>query len=156
MTTYRLPELSTFEFQQAIIDKDLATPPGSPSEGDRYIVAATATGDWVGEENSIAWFDGSSWVFDTPTEGFLLWVSDEDKHYKFDGTSWSVFADIDDLDDVQDGSTYGRVKLTELTTGFVNRLNDGSNVVTAAQAKEAYDRRASYNANLKAVIITIA
>ena len=73
--------------QPTIIDKDLATPPGSPSEGDRYIVASSATGDWTGQENNIAiYFQG--WLFITPAEGWAFYVQDEDGYYHFDGTSW--------------------------------------------------------------------
>lgn len=69
------------------MDKDLATPPGSPAAGDVYIVAATATGDWTGEENSIAYFD-QIWKFVAPREGMQLWVRDEDKFYVWDGAAW--------------------------------------------------------------------
>ena len=33
------------DWQNSVLDKDLATPPGSPSEGDRYIVATGGTDD---------------------------------------------------------------------------------------------------------------
>jgi len=35
-----------------ILDRDLTGPPGGESEGDAYIVAATATGDWDGEDGT--------------------------------------------------------------------------------------------------------
>ena len=34
--------------QLAVIDTTLTVPPGSPAEGDRYIVADGATGAWAG------------------------------------------------------------------------------------------------------------
>lgn len=40
--------------QLAVIDRDLAAPPGAPGEGDRYIVAAGATGDWSGQDDAVA------------------------------------------------------------------------------------------------------
>lgn len=46
-----------------VLDKDLADPPVSPTEGDKYIVAAEATGDWVGKEDNIAEWNGTEWVF---------------------------------------------------------------------------------------------
>lgn len=72
----------------AAIDKDLATPPGSPSEGDIYIVAASATGDWAGKEGQLAYYD-QLWRFIDPNEGMQLWVADEDVNYVFDGTGWT-------------------------------------------------------------------
>ena len=46
------------------------TPPGSPTNGDTYIVA-TGTGDWNGEDTNIAiWFnDDTTWRFFTPIAG---------------------------------------------------------------------------------------
>jgi hypothetical protein len=71
-----------------VLDKDLATPPGTPATGARYIVAATATGAWAGRETEIAEWNGSEWVFYVP--GICsCYVEDEGAHYQFDGTSWS-------------------------------------------------------------------
>ena len=77
----------------AIIDKDLATPPGSPREGDLYIVAAGATGDWSGEEGKLAHYNNSSWNFITPNEGALFWIADEDQLYVYDGSFWANYLD---------------------------------------------------------------
>lgn len=62
------------------IDKDLATPPGSPTDGDVYIVATSPTGAWSGHAGHIAYFD-QTWQFVVPNEGMLLWVKDEDSLY---------------------------------------------------------------------------
>lgn len=63
-----------------IIDRDLATPPGSPSEGDAYIVAATATGVWATHENDIAYYFGGVWNFLSPDVGIgrNQWLLDEE------------------------------------------------------------------------------
>ena len=53
-------------WQDPIIS-EIATPPGSPTTGDRHIVTATATGAWVGQENKIAEWDGAAWQFTTPS-----------------------------------------------------------------------------------------
>ena len=34
--------------QLSVLDRDLTTPPGSPADGDRYIVASGGTGSWAG------------------------------------------------------------------------------------------------------------
>ena len=75
--------------QQMVLDKDLATPPGSPTEGDRYIVAASATDDWAGQEGMLAAFQDEAWLFYAPREGWLAWVADEDKLYYHDGSDWA-------------------------------------------------------------------
>jgi hypothetical protein len=50
------------------------TPPGSPSDGDCYIVSATATGDWAGHEDDIAAYIGTGWEFFTPEVGWIVSV----------------------------------------------------------------------------------
>lgn len=74
--------------QLAVADKDLATPPGSPAEGVRYVVAASPTGAWAGHAGDIAAFQDGAWAFYDPGEGWLAWVADEDELYVFNGTSW--------------------------------------------------------------------
>lgn len=71
-------------------DKDLTTAPGSPANGDTYIVAAGASGTWSGQDGKIAHYYGGAWHYWTPIEGTCLWVNDEDLLYAYDGTSWVV------------------------------------------------------------------
>lgn len=65
----------------------VATPPGSPVDGDVYIVAASPTGDWSGKAGNIAYFD-TIWKFIIPAEGVTLWVNDEDLLYSYNGAAW--------------------------------------------------------------------
>jgi hypothetical protein len=74
--------------QLAVLDRDLASPPASPAEGSRYIVAVDATDDWAGHEDEIsAWQDGA-WVFHTPRAGWLAWLNDEERLVGFNGAEW--------------------------------------------------------------------
>lgn len=70
-------------------DKDLATPPASPTTGDVYIVAASPTGAWSGQAGKISYFN-QIWQFVTPREGMNLWVNDENLFYTYDGAAWVV------------------------------------------------------------------
>jgi len=74
--------------QLAVLER-LDTPPGSPADGDRYLVIATATGDWTGHENDIALYLNGAWYFKTPREGWTARVEDEDARYEFDGSGWA-------------------------------------------------------------------
>lgn len=77
--------------QFAVLDKDLATPPGSPADGDAYIVAASPTGAWTGKAKNIAYYqDGTGWLFIAPREGMRADVADEDIGYRYDGSAWVV------------------------------------------------------------------
>ena len=77
------------EHQDSVIDLS-ATPPGSPSTGDRYLVTATATGAWAGQEDNIAEWNGTAWEFFTPSTGWQLSADDEtDGIYYYGGSSWT-------------------------------------------------------------------
>jgi len=84
-----------------VLDKDLTDPPADPSEGDVYIVASGATGDWNGHVDEVAEYLSSAWSFTVPTSGLYVWVDDESIGYKYTA-SWASttfplnFFDIDD------------------------------------------------------------
>jgi len=69
-----------------VLDKDLTSPPGSPADGDRYIVAIGATGDWSGHDNKYAMFNDSAWAFESPGEWVYCWVVDESGRYQWNPT----------------------------------------------------------------------
>lgn len=74
--------------QLAVLDRDLDTPPGSPAAGDRYLVAATATGAWAGHDGEVALYIGGAWRFYDPQPGWRCYVEDEDTFIYWNGTAW--------------------------------------------------------------------
>ena len=106
------------DWQNSVID-ELADPPGTPSEGDRYLVIASASGDWAGHEKDIAEWNGSSWDFTTPNKGFAVYIEDVGKQKTYSGTDWVSF-----------GSTVDHGNLTNVTqdqhhTKFTQADHDG-------------------------------
>src|SRR5882724_2778587 len=75
------------DVQASVLDRDLATPPGSPSAGDSYLIAASPTGAWATHAQALTMYV-SGWIFLTPQEGWLVYVRDEDLFVKFDGAAW--------------------------------------------------------------------
>mgnify|MGYP005844270703 FL=1 len=74
--------------QLSVIDRDLAAPPTSPADGDRYIVASGGTADWAGWDLNVAlWTDGA-WLRLPPRTGWRVWVEDEALLLVFDGAGW--------------------------------------------------------------------
>ncbi|UXU75560.1 MULTISPECIES: DUF2793 domain-containing protein [unclassified Paracoccus (in: a-proteobacteria)] len=72
----------------SVLDRDLVAPPGSPADGDRYIVASGASGDWAGWDLNVAvWTDGA-WLRLPPRTGWRAWVEDENLIVTFDGGVW--------------------------------------------------------------------
>ena len=134
MAQYRVPVLEQFEWQQKITSI-LSTPPGSPAKGDRYIVGASPTGDWAGQANSIAWFDGYIWKFDVPAEGWVAYNNATNLYLYFTGSAWANLTHMQNTDQYLD--------------------QGGANEISAAQAKTAYDRRGSYDTDLKVILFEL-
>ena len=63
-------------------------PPGSPSEGDRYLVPSGATGIFAGHTNAIATFDDGGWAWLVPKAGWRAYVESEALFLIFDGAAW--------------------------------------------------------------------
>ena len=76
--------------QLSVIDRDLTAPTVSPLDGDRFIVAASASGEWLGKDGQIAAYQDNAWVFYEPLEGWLCWVADEETLLVFVDTVWSA------------------------------------------------------------------
>ena len=77
--------------QLAVADRDLTAPPGSPAEGQRWIVKATGTGAWAGHDNAIAAWQDGGWQFSLPQTGWVAFVEDEGTLLVWSGTAWSDF-----------------------------------------------------------------
>lgn len=74
--------------QLSALDRHLAAPPASPAEGDRYIVAAAATGGWAGKSGQVAAWQDGAWAFHVPIRGWLAWIADEQRILAHDGSGW--------------------------------------------------------------------
>lgn len=74
--------------QPVVKSGSIATPPGSPAEGDAYLVDASPTGAWSGKAGSIAGFVDGGWSFFTPRDGWLLYVEDDDVFIQRQSGSW--------------------------------------------------------------------
>lgn len=72
-----------------ILDRDLATPPGSPTSGDLYLVATSPTGAWTGQAGKLALYLAGAWYFFDLKKGVPYWVADEGRLIVYDGTTWA-------------------------------------------------------------------
>jgi len=85
----------------SVISSNLTTPP-TATLNNAYIVGASATGDWSGQDNDLAIGTGSAWVFLTPLEGNFVYDENQTVQIIFDGSTWaslagSPFTDADPL-----------------------------------------------------------
>jgi hypothetical protein len=131
--------------QPTALDKDLIVPPGSPSDGDTYIVGTptdSTSDDWEGHDDEIAYYKSSAWVFFEPDAGWRIFVQDEGEAYVYEdaSTGWvleSIFLSFDflDLDDGPSSYSGQGLKLV--------RVKDTEDGVEFAE--NCYDVGSSYN-----------
>src|SRR6202012_4436718 len=76
------------------IDRTHAAPPSSPSDGDTYLVAASATGTWLGQDGNIAYSADGAWRFYAPFAGLIAYVSAESALIVYTGSAWVDFASM--------------------------------------------------------------
>jgi hypothetical protein len=82
------------------LDRDLTAPPGTPADGDTYLVHATATGAWTGQNGMIAYASDGAWRFYAPFTGLAAYIVDESKLVVFTGSAWVDYASILSLQNV--------------------------------------------------------
>jgi hypothetical protein len=95
-----------------VLAMDLTAPPGSPADGDAYIVSSPATGSWTGHEDDLAQYvdEGSAWEFTAPELVGLALNGDDGGLYRYDALSsdagWVLAAGLQDAP--SDGTGYVR------------------------------------------------
>lgn len=101
------------------------TPPGSPTEGDRYITGETPTGAWAGKDYKLAVYIDGVWRFFSPVKGWMVYNLDNDKIYCLDSTgAWEPVSGIPDSGAViQNASLVGIGTTADGSNPFSARLN---------------------------------
>ena len=61
---------------QLVIMAEVSTPPSSADEGDCYLIASGATGEWAGKASQLAFRQDDAWIFITPKDGWRAWFAD--------------------------------------------------------------------------------
>ena len=110
--------------QLAIVDRDLNAPPGTPAEGQRWIVKASPspTGAWAGHGNHVAAWQDGAWVFCAPQVGWFAYVIDEGALIAWNGSAWvSALAMLASL---QNLALLGVGTTADSTNPFSAKLNN--------------------------------
>lgn len=72
-----------------VLSAALTAPPGSPTAGDRYIVAASPTGAWSGHAKDVAVYRASAWHFFTPKSGWSAYNRATSTKFRYDSGAWA-------------------------------------------------------------------
>lgn len=114
--------------QCSVINRTTATPPGSPADGDAYIVAGSPTGAWVGHTGKIARWSSvaSAWEFYTPKAGWRAHVVAENATLTYVSSTWQQReANMLTAVNTQTGTTY-TFALTDALSTVVRQSNAGA------------------------------
>jgi len=85
--------------QLSVLDRTRTTPPPSPADGDRHLVASGATGVWAGWDLNVAfWVDGV-WMRLVPRPGWLVWIAAEQVFVVWNGSAWDPVGVPQDVSD---------------------------------------------------------
>lgn len=114
--------------QMAVLDKDLTAPPGSPADGDAYIVAAGASGEWAGWDGDVALRTDGAWLRLVARVGWRAWVADEGAVYVRLAAGWvaTVRSAAWDLAVAPQGAAVGVAVQEELLSGLSGATRDSS------------------------------
>jgi|GEM_PF-6616884 len=88
------------DWQQEVLTMT-STPPVSPTEGDRYIVGALATGDWVGYDDYIAEYTSGAWVFLAPQTRMGVFLYNDMYFVVYKDGVWEVLATLDEITELR-------------------------------------------------------
>lgn len=105
-------------------------PPGSPAEGDLYIVGTSPSGDFSGKANQLAQYQTGGWVFYAPFKWMDAVVESLDSRMAYDGAGWVPFGLI-----MKESGEYLRVQSWQedvdlsATTSTATNIPDRSSVI---------------------------
>lgn len=130
----------------SVKDRDLSAPPGSPAEGDRYLVKPSGTGSFAGKDGQIAHFRDGGWAFHPPQAGWICFVEDEGVQIAFDGSAWRPL--------LQNVSLLGVGTSADETNPLSAKLNNA--LWTARYVGEGGDGSLRYKLNKESVSDTLS
>lgn len=72
----------------SVVDDDQLEPPESAQDGDGFVIAPPANGDWLGHDNEIAFRVNGGWDFVSPKPGWRAWVQRRNCALVWTGSEW--------------------------------------------------------------------
>ena len=74
--------------QLSIVSRGLNVPPGTVVDGNRFLIGAAPTAEWLNHASQIALRMEGAWRFLIPRKGWQMWVEAENILLVFDGVNW--------------------------------------------------------------------
>lgn len=135
--------LNQSDWQESILTIS-GSPPGSPSDGDRYLVDTGATGAWSGLDDYIVTWDANSatWSGVMPSEGMTTFIEDNafDKYYLYYNGAWAPMGEGIDHGDLKGlgDDDHPQYILVDGSRGFTSTVSGVYPVVDSDLATKEY------------------
>jgi hypothetical protein len=134
------------------IDRTHTAPPSSPADGDTYLVAASATGAWLGRDGNVAYCADGAWRFYPPFAGLSAYVIAENKLIVWSGSAWCDFASMIAMQDLPmvgvnataDSTNKLSVQSNAVLFSDVATASGGTGDIRATLSKQAGGNTASF------------
>ncbi len=104
---------------QASVLESVAALPGSPADGDRYLMTAGAN------EDDIAIRDNGAWVYLTPAAGWSIYDIDAGVYLSFDGSAWAETFSVAGMVDLTGTQTISGKKTFTKRAVFSRGIQNG-------------------------------
>lgn len=111
--------------QSRVISHTTTAPPGSPADGDVYIVPASATGAWSGQTDKIARWNADlsapEWEFFTPKKGWVMRTTGgvAGTPLEYTGSTWRTLAGLPEYADQAAASSLATGELFRTAAGAI-------------------------------------
>jgi len=118
--------------QITVTNMDTTSTPGSPTDGDRYIVGASATGDWASKDEQVACYVGTAWHYLTPQAGWSIYDQDTQTRHRYENSNWVSCGDAINVTAATGGVTAGDVHIgTDIAGVYLDSATGGATVQVA-------------------------
>ena len=74
--------------QLSVVSRGLNAPPVSFVDGNRFLIGAAPTAEWLGQAGLIAFRNAGLWQFLVPRKGWAAWIEAENIFLIYDGANW--------------------------------------------------------------------
>lgn len=104
-----------------------SSPPTSPVQGDRHIIAGSGSGDWAEHGGDITVFTATGWDFFTPQNGWRADIIATGEQLRFDGINWiPVTSPTQNLDGVGIATTSDSTNRLAVAANATLLTHDGT------------------------------
>lgn len=115
----------------AVSSRRRTSPPAAPADGERHLIAAAATGVWLGRDKSLAVFLDGGWRYYAPQAGWMARILDEQIVLSFDGIDWVDLVNASGVSSLQNLVSLG----VGTTADAINELSfKGNNLLVSAKS----------------------